>query len=55
MDTAKCSKCGGETEGYKCDVCNAEATTHDENHTCGSDHCMPKCKGCTEAQVKCSC
>ena len=51
----KCTKCDGETEGYKCDECGAESEAHDEGHKCGSEHCMPKCKGCGEAQVKCTC
>lgn len=50
-----CSKCGGETEGYKCDICGAESATHDDKHACGSEHCMPKCKACGQAQVKCPC
>jgi len=50
-----CSKCGGETEAFKCDICGSEAVGHDENHKCGGDHCMPKCKACGQAQVKCSC
>jgi len=50
-----CTKCGKETEGYRCDVCGAESAEHDNNHKCGSDHCMPKCKACNEAQSKCSC
>lgn len=50
-----CSKCGGPTEGYKCDMCGAESATHDENHEHGGEHCMPKCKACSQAQVKCTC
>ena len=50
-----CKKCDGPTEGFKCDECGAESETHDENHECGGKHCMPKCKGCEEAQVKCDC
>jgi hypothetical protein len=26
-----------------------------EDHKCGGEHCMPKCKSCGEAQVKCTC
>lgn len=51
----KCSKCGGDTSGYKCDMCDAEAAEHDSNHACGADHCMPKCTGCNQAASKCSC
>jgi len=47
-----CKGCGGPTEGYKCDMCGAEAESHDPNHACGGDHCLPKCKGCGEAESK---
>jgi hypothetical protein len=50
-----CSKCAGPTEGYKCDLCGAESESHDPDHGCGGDHCMPKCAACNEAQVGCSC
>lgn len=50
-----CKKCQGETEGYKCDVCGAEAKEHDSAHKCGGEHCMPKCKACNEAEAKCVC
>ncbi len=52
---SKCIKCGGPTEGFKCDICGAESEVHVEDHKCGGEHCMPKCKGCGEAQVKCTC
>lgn len=50
-----CSKCGKDTEGYKCDMCGVEAKEHDAHHSCGGDHCIPKCKACGQAQVKCTC
>lgn len=50
-----CKTCGGETDGFKCDMCGAEAAEHDGAHSCGADHCMPKCKACNEAEAKCSC
>lgn len=50
-----CKTCGGATEGYKCDMCGAEAKEHDANHTCGGDHCMPKCAACAKAETQCSC
>jgi hypothetical protein len=50
-----CSQCGGPTEGYKCDLCGAEAKEHDDGHACGGDHCVPKCTGCNEAQSNCTC
>lgn len=52
---SECTTCGGPTEGFKCDVCGAEADVHVEDHSCGGEHCMPKCQGCGEAQVKCTC
>lgn len=55
----KCAKCDGQTEGWKCAICGVEAETHDSSHKHGepaSDrHCMPKCKGCGEAEVNCNC
>lgn len=51
----KCSKCGKDAAGYKCDMCGAESAEHDATHACGGDHCMPKCTDCNEAQEKCSC
>lgn len=51
----ECTKCGGPTEGYKCDMCGVEATEHDSGHECGGDHCMPKCTGCNEAETNCAC
>jgi len=50
-----CKICGGETNSYKCDMCGEESITHDENHGCGGEHCMPKCAGCNEAEIKCTC
>lgn len=50
-----CSKCSGETEGYKCDVCGSESDEHIESHSCGGEHCMPKCAGCEQSQVLCTC
>lgn len=50
-----CKKCGGETSGFKCDMCGVEAATHDDAHVCGGEHCMPKCVGCSEAEAKCAC
>jgi hypothetical protein len=52
---AGCTKCGGGTEGYKCDVCGAESPVHVEAHRCGGPHCMPKCERCEEAEVLCTC
>jgi len=50
-----CKKCEGPTSGYKCDICGEESVAHVETHTHGGAHCMPKCTGCNEAEVKCSC
>lgn len=52
---AKCIKCDNETVGFKCDICGAESDEHDDAHEHGGEHCMPKCAGCNEAQVNCSC
>lgn len=51
----ECLKCGGPCEGYKCDMCGAESLEHDPSHSCGEDHCMPKCTACGEAETKCAC
>lgn len=55
----KCAKCDGPTEGWKCAICGDESNKHDPSHKHGepaSDrHCMPKCKGCGEAETNCSC
>ncbi len=55
MDEHKCKKCGGDTAGHKCDMCGTEADAHDDTHSCGGEHCMPKCSGCDEAEEKCTC
>lgn len=52
---AECVTCRKETEGFKCDVCGTESATHDDKHKCGGDHCVPKCRGCGEAETKCIC
>jgi len=52
---SKCIKCSGPTEGFKYDICDAEAEVHVENHKIDGKHCMPECKGCGEAQMKCTC
>ncbi len=51
----KCKTCNGKTSGFKCDLCEAEAKSHDKKHGCGEEHCMPKCAACNEAEVNCSC
>ena len=30
---SKCIKCGGPTEVFKCDICDAEAEVHVEDHS----------------------
>ena len=52
---AGCKKCGGQTTGFKCELCGAEADEHHESHSCGGEHCIPKCVGCGEAESKCTC
>lgn len=51
----KCKKCDGPAKGFKCDLCGAEAPQHVETHNCGGAHCMPKCAGCSQAEVLCRC
>ena len=55
----KCAKCDGTASGWKCAICGAEADNHDKSHKHGNPssdrHCMPKCNGCDEAEVHCSC
>lgn len=51
----KCKKCDNEVKGFKCDICGSEAETHNPDHKCGGEHCMPKCTGCNEAEAKCTC
>lgn len=55
MEDGQCKKCHGRTEGYKCDLCGATAEEHDPEHSCGGEHCMPKCMGCQEAEELCTC
>ncbi len=52
---SECIKCGGPTEGFKCDICGALADVHVEYHKCGGEHCVPMCKGCRESQSNCTC
>ncbi len=51
----RCRSCHGETKGYMCDVCGAVSDVHVESHACGGAHCMPRCAGCYEAEVNCTC
>jgi len=51
----KCKKCDGVTNGYKCDTCGEESTSHVATHACGGEHCVAKCSGCNEAETKCGC
>lgn len=50
-----CKKCEGDTDGFKCGRCGAEAKEHDDKHKCGGEHCMPKCATCKEAEAKRAC
>ncbi len=55
----KCEKCNGPAEGWKCAICGTEADHHFAEHThaepLSDRHCMPKCTGCGEAEVLCTC
>ena len=55
MGDDACATCGSLADGFKCDLCGAEADIQDEYHECGVEHCMPKCSGCGETEVKCTC
>jgi hypothetical protein len=58
MEQPTCKRCGmaaSSPMAYKCDMCGAEAKTHDEKHSCGGDHCVVKCSGCGKAETQCSC
>lgn len=55
MEQSKCMMCGRDAQGFKCDVCAIDAQKHDSLHACGPDHLMPKCSGCDESQVRCTC
>lgn len=52
-----CAKCSGETEGWKCSICGAEADEHDADHKHedSARYCAPKCKSCSESDVHCKC
>ena len=50
-----CKICGCLIEGYKCDDCGAEFDEVPDDHSCGIDHCYPKCSGCGQAEMECSC
>ena len=54
MGELTCTTCGASA-GYKCSMCGAEATAHDQDHSCGSTYCQPKCSGCDEASDNCTC
>src|SRR3989338_2059075 len=41
----KCKTCGQAAEGYKCDLCGEESSSHDANHSCGGGQCMPEWAG----------
>lgn len=63
----QCIKCGQDTQGYKCNICGAESSEHDDKHGLsddgrpkadhprGAEHCMSKCVGCGQAEVNCPC
>lgn len=58
MENHTCKKCDKPADvpmAYKCDMCGAEAKSHDPNHQCGSDHCVVKCSGCKKSETNCTC
>jgi len=50
-----CSKCGGDTMGFICADCGQEYEIHNSSHEHGADKVVPKCVGCSEAEVHCIC
>ena len=55
-----CKTCSKPTDGYKCDMCGAEAQEHDPNHAnpehgCSGANCVSKCQPCGQAENKCAC
>ena len=50
-----CKKCGGDTKGFRCDICGAESLKHQDSHGCGGEHCVAKCVECGEAETRCDC
>ena len=52
---AKCKLCSHEVKGFKCDVCGEETEEFKADHKCGEEHLMPKCTGCNESEVQCTC
>ncbi|MBI2056210.1 MAG: hypothetical protein HYT37_02425 [Candidatus Sungbacteria bacterium] len=55
MDEQKCKNCHKDTMGHKCDMCGEEAEAHNADHSCGGNHCVGKCSGCSEAETNCKC
>ena len=55
MTDEACATCGSLTEGYICEMCGETMDAPDYDHECGGEHVMPKCSGCGEAEVKCTC
>lgn len=50
-----CRRCGGATDGYKCDKCGYEMKERDIKHSCGDKHCLSKCQACGQAESDCKC
>jgi len=50
-----CVKCGGSTDGYVCEMCGDEMEIFVRDHECGGEHVVPKCKGCGQPQMDCTC
>jgi len=50
-----CTTCGGPIEGYICDNCGQEMEEYDVEHSCGVEHCQPKCANCKKAEGECTC
>lgn len=50
-----CTSCSGPTKGYACNSCGTAMDMQDMSHSCGTDHVMPMCGGCSKAQASCTC
>jgi len=58
VSSKKCSKCGGEAEGWKCPKCGMESSQYDPLHwrTCPQGGKIKvKCKKCGQAEDNCTC
>lgn len=58
ISSKKCSKCGGEAQGWKCPQCGLETEHFDPLHwrECARGGKMKaRCKACGQAEDNCTC